>query len=128
MLTLVSYLKFKDMEIEIHLPSGALGASSADTMLDTLMRLASEKYSKDKDADWAEKYGTDFENDKLMIHQFCWCEKDSCKWCGGEYPNFWYKPLDFKVRWYKYIGRGMEYNKTLSEIELKQMAADLGLA
>jgi len=30
---------------------------------------------------------------------------------GRPAPNFWYKPTDFKVWWYKYIGRDMEYNR-----------------
>lgn len=29
---------------------------------------------------------------------------------GRSAPNFWHKPTNFKVWWYKYIGRGMETN------------------
>lgn len=36
-------------------------------------------------------------------------------------PNFWYKPLDFKVWWYKYIGRSVEVNKQLSDDDFKKM-------
>jgi len=43
------------------------------------------------------------------------CERHTVGW-GCEYgatpgysaPNFWHKPSDFKVWWYKYIGRSME--------------------
>lgn len=39
-------------------------------------------------------------------------------------PNFWYKPLDFKVWLYKYIGRGVETNKTLTREEFESMKAN----
>lgn len=86
-------------------------------------------------------YGQAFENDVFMVHPFCWCEKEDCGWCsdigampqlvrditGVKYvdserlPNFHYKPLDFKVWWYKYIGRGMESNQELDSLELSKM-------
>lgn len=28
-------------------------------------------------------------------------------------PNFWYKPLDLRITWYKYIGRDMHYNQEI---------------
>jgi hypothetical protein len=82
-------------------------------------------------------YGVDFENDVFMMHHYCWCMKSDCPWCldcfckveeiNEEYetvqecdncknpkeslPNFWYKPTDVKIHWYKWIGRSMEYNK-----------------
>jgi hypothetical protein len=91
--------------------------------------------------DSTEKYGCDYENDIFMIHRYCWCEKndDSCLWCmHGDHPdfdrllnlkfgtidyqkyrcrhyydppNFWFKPTDFRLTWYKYIGRDMASNK-----------------
>lgn len=113
-----------------------------ETILDMFLRSFAKKYSKDKN-EWFEKYGTDFENDKFMMHRFCWCEKDTCKWCVGEIipsllkgvltkeietmPNFWYKPLDFKVWWYKYIGRGIEVNKELSNSDFNKMVLDSGI-
>lgn len=36
-------------------------------------------------------------------------------------PNFHYKPLDLRVRWYKYIARDMVANKQLSSMELAEM-------
>ena len=86
-------------------------------------------------------YGQDFENDTFMMHPFCWCEKEDCPWCSdigampqlarevlqiryaesGRAPNFLYKPLDFKVWWYKYIGRGMEWAKDFSQKEVNEI-------
>ena len=128
------------MSIQIIMPAGALGANEHDSALDTFLRAFAEKHKEDE-GEWADKYGTDFENDKFMMHRFCWCEKDDCPWCGGEIipelmkscgfekehetaPNFWYKPLDLKVWWYKYIGRGVEVNKQLTKSEFKQMIVD----
>jgi hypothetical protein len=36
-------------------------------------------------------------------------------------PNFWYKPLDFRVTWYKYIGRSTATNKDLTAAEFNEM-------
>lgn len=77
----------------------------------------------------SEKYGFNYEDDVILIHQYCWCDKDECPWCslgnmtteleellGSEYmPNFWYKPDNYALWWYKYIGRGMESNIPLTE-------------
>ncbi len=52
-------------------------------------------------------YGFNYENTIFMMHRFCWCDLDDCKWCDGEAPNFWYKPSGLKVWWYKWIGRDM---------------------
>lgn len=113
-----------------------------DTMLDTFLRLFSRKYQKE--GEWAERYGTHFESDKVVMRPYCWCEKETCPYCfdleGGivteelksKYgmednrtaPNFWYKPLDFKVWWYKYMGRSVKVNKRLSEEEFKKMFDD----
>ena len=47
---------------------------------------------------------------------------------GGEprrgAPNFWYKPTNFKVWWYKYIGRDTEINHTITEKELNKILED----
>lgn len=84
-------------------------------------------------------YGQNFENDVFMMHPFCWCERDDCGWCAGigampqlmreignvkyneseRLPNFHFKPSNFKVWWYKYIGRGMEQKGTLPKDWLK---------
>jgi len=67
-------------------------------------------------------YGVDFENDTFMMHPQCWCEQDNCKWCNPDEndnyaPNFHYKPSDFKIEWYKWVGRSMEYNRKLKKGE-----------
>ena len=94
-------------------------------MLDAILSEIAYSVSKDPKLEWADKYGTTIDNDTFMMHPYCWCERDECLWCGEEStPNFWYKPLDFKVWWYKYIGRGMEINKELTAIQLATMVID----
>ena len=66
-------------------------------------------------------YGVDFENEVFMMHHYCWCEKDKCKWCNGNVPNFEYKPTNFKVNWYKWIGRDTEFNRKLKKREWKKI-------
>lgn len=65
-------------------------------------------------------YGVDYENDTFMMHRFCWCEQDDCKWCSGYAPNFLYKPTGAKIWWYKWIGRGEEMKGKLPKDWLKQ--------
>lgn len=61
-------------------------------------------------------YGVEYENDVFMMHPFCWCESDDCRWCGEENaPNFEYKPTGGKVWWYKWIGRGEEIDGEFEE-------------
>lgn len=115
-----------------------LGAAAGDDLIDTAMRLIGTAFGDP--GEWPEKYGTTVENDVFLMHQYCWCEKEdgSCLWCmhgdhprfdellrakfpGGAYdehagrryydpPNFWYKPSNFRLTWYKYIGRDMASN------------------
>lgn len=109
-----------------------------EKLLDGALRHIAVAASSDPKGEWAEKYGTIKDNEVFMMHPFCWCERDDCAWCGGEIlpqlmrecgfekekesaPNFWYKPLDFKVWWYKYIGRSVEINKSLSNQEITEM-------
>jgi hypothetical protein len=33
--------------------------------------------------------------------------------CALEIPNFWHKPSDLRIYWYKYIGRSMKCNRDL---------------
>jgi hypothetical protein len=53
-------------------------------------------------------YGVNFENDVFMMHPYCWCDYDDCKWCAHDAPNFEHKATGATVHWYKYIGRDME--------------------
>lgn len=136
-------------DINIILPKGALGRSSSDSLLDSILRSIAEQFSPDPKAEWAEKYGTEVNNDVFVMHPYCWCEKPNCPYCfdfeedeenneptrlptnemiekygiekDRDAPNFWYKPLNFKVWWYKYIGRGVEMNFHLTKQQLAEM-------
>lgn len=99
--------------ITIIMPKGALGAGPDDEFLDMCMRNIALALDP-KDAHWSTKYGADYENDVFMMHRFCWCEKESCPWCGADAPNFLHKKSGFGVTWYKYIGRGMAVSKKIS--------------
>lgn len=60
-------------------------------------------------------YGTEFENDVFMMHPFCWCEQDDCKWCREDAPHFIHKKSGLEIHWYKWIGRDMRYSMILSD-------------
>lgn len=215
--------EIKETSIQVNFPTGHLGASNRDDLLTLTIRALSLKHGKD--GDWADKYGTEYEDDVILIHpdfqdaectcgqssefekiavrckRNCYCRLarrfsdratkpfrlrinrlihergkfppfdkrtdqiqakittesrkersaqnaalrklckeyripwnkgfgslDHCscgaqetmrKWvsenphserCPIELPNFWHKPSGLKVRWYKYIGRDMEFN------------------
>lgn len=75
-------------------------------------------------------YGENYENDVFMMHRFCWCDRDSCPWCGDEQaPNFRHKPTGFEVRWYKWIGRDNELsgNADWPNIEAECLASIKGM-
>lgn len=73
------------------------------------------------------RYGTYFENEVFTMRMFWWgdCECESTEpqtdfyeithsaECPANQPNFLHKRTGFSVNWYKYIGRGMEWDETL---------------
>jgi hypothetical protein len=107
--------------VEVIVPPGFFGASSTDSLIDTAIRKIAISACADPKREFAEKYGTKFENDIFMMHPYCWCEREECQWCNGDMPNFHYKPLDFKVTWYKYIGRSTKLNKELTAEQLVEI-------
>jgi len=95
-------------------------------------------------------YGVEFENDVFIMKPYCWCMKGySCIWCmmndpienpnytkmnreikkrfgqecadWGGAPQFYYKPNGYWVRWHKWIGRGMEYQKDLKPKQFRKI-------
>ena len=64
-------------------------------------------------------YGADYENKIFMMKPYCWCEREDCKWCYGDAPNFLYKPTNCKIYWYKWIGRSQEKKGKLPKNWLK---------
>jgi hypothetical protein len=66
-------------------------------------------------------YGTEFENDVFMMHPFCWCAADDCKWCREDAPQFIFKKSELRIHWYKWIGRDMRYSQELSDAEWNAM-------
>lgn len=144
-------LEFVDMKkgeskVNVVLPKGFLGKGITDNVVENFLRAFAVQHSQGK-GEYAEKYGTTYRNENIVMQPFCWCEKKDCPYCfddeallkqewvdnfGAEKnnngdvlaPNFWYKPLDFKVWWYKYIGRSVVTNKTLSQEEFEQMQKD----
>lgn len=133
----------KGIAVTIITPIGAFGASHRDTRLDSFLRQFAIQHNTSNESEGdVRKYGTDIETDTAIMHEFCWCDKEeSCPYCfntednnvpeelkskyGMEVdkpaPNFWYKPLDFKVWWYKYIARSVETNKVLTDDEFSSM-------
>lgn len=69
----------------------------------------------------------DFSDDVFEIHPFCWCavcdgegkEGETCNRNGK--PNFWYKPTDFKLNWYKYPIRGNDTNRDIDAKEFLEI-------
>ncbi len=107
----------KESSIKIIQPLGANGIH--DNKRDQFLSELSAQVSVDNE--WPEKYGTEYENDVFILHPYCWCGKWSCRWCENNYANYIYKPLDYQVTWYKYIGRSVEENKTLTKDQFDKM-------
>jgi len=108
--------------VELICPKGMFGPEK-DYLVDAIIRAIAERHGDE--SEWPNKYGTNFENEYFSMHRYCWCESEDCKWCGEENaPHFHYKPLDFKVWWYKYIGRGVSFNKQISVDECSEMLSN----
>lgn len=58
----------------------------------------------------ADNTGAEYENDVFLMSAYDWRddlpEED-------QVPNFWYKPLNYQVEWYKHIGRGTFSNRPM---------------
>ncbi len=53
-------------------------------------------------------YGYNIETPAFRMTRFCWCDEDTCPYCGPEREsNFEHKRTGIKIWWYKYIGRDM---------------------
>lgn len=58
----------------------------------------------------ADNTGAEYENDVFLISAYDW--RDNIP--EDEYiPNFWYKPLNYQVEWYKHLGRGTFSNRPI---------------
>lgn len=103
----------KKEKIEVIIPKGA--STKVDWGLVELTRQIGlkTKQSGGYGLGGTNGYGIEFENDIFMMHPFCWCEDDDCKWCSKGEANFLYKPTGCKITWYKYIGRDQEKVGTL---------------
>lgn len=91
-------------DITVVVPAGAFGASEYDEPLDAALRAIAVAASPDPTGEWAEKYGTAFENDVFMMRPYCWCERDGCRWCnedacGCPLDDVWYTWDGERVTW-----------------------------
>jgi hypothetical protein len=96
------------VEVEIIIPKGA--TTNVENDLVKLTEFLSKKLKIESGYGLGGEfgYGIDFENDVFMMHEYCWCERDDCKWCNDDAPNFLFKPTNCKIFWYKWIGRSQE--------------------
>lgn len=58
----------------------------------------------------ADNSGAEYENDVFLISAYDW--RDDLPE-DQQIPNFWYKPLNYQVEWYKHIGRGTFSNRPM---------------
>ena len=125
------------MDLHIIIPKGKLEVVERDLMI---LAAVISHFGLGKDAGGGmHEYGAQYNCEVFMMNPFCWCERQDCPWCcsctcsntleptcdfcttslfpeygtepGRPAPNFWYKPTNLKIWWYKYIGRDMEYNR-----------------
>jgi len=64
--------------IKIITPAGAFGEYEGENELTSLLRKIALKYSDDE-GEWADKYGTDFENEEFIMRTYYWGDCD-CGW------------------------------------------------
>jgi len=69
-------------DIQIITAPGAFGAYEGEAAITSMLRYIAVNVSRDPESEWAEKYGTEFENDIFLMHPFCWCDEPTCPWCA----------------------------------------------
>lgn len=82
-------------------------------------------------------YGVDYDCDVFEMHPEWWGDcTDGCPWpvasddaphvpaCKAGRPNFRHKASGLEIRWYKYIGRSMEYSREVSREEWDRIIAE----
>lgn len=65
-----------------------------------------------------------FSSDVFDMHHYCWCgDEFRCNYCCYEnpLPNFWYKPSDLRLYWYKWILRDPTSNRECSPAEWREI-------
>lgn len=111
--------KRKKIDIQIIIPKGA------ETDIEMALVKLTEALAKKKGLGGGfglggeNGYGAEYENEIFMMHPFCWCDKDDCRWCAKNEPNFVYKPNKTKIWWYKWIGRDQKQEGKLPNNWLK---------
>jgi hypothetical protein len=94
---------------------------AAASLLEGAIRAIAHSHDGDPSS-WAEKYGAAVDNSLFSMHRYCWCDEETCAWCGPEErPNFLHKGSNLSVWWYKYIGRGMRVNREPSLREISSI-------
>lgn len=63
-----------------------------------------------------ENTGEQFNGESFSVHAYDWNEENE--------QDFNFKWRDFKVCWYKYLGRGMSMNRNLSRNEMQEMVRE----
>lgn len=79
-------------------------------------------------------HGTEYVNDVFEMHMYDWTGECTCgagdesenhlSNCVLARPNFWYKPTDYKLEWYKYPLRDSYANQDISRKEFAKMVLD----
>lgn len=62
--------------------------------------------------------GAEYENDVFLISAYNWNDDIPD---DEQVPNFWFKPLNYQVEWYKHLGRGNFANRPLTIDEAMDM-------
>lgn len=60
----------------------------------------------------ADNTGCEYENDVFLISAYDWRDDQDIPE-GYRIPNFWYKPINYQVEWYKHVGRGTYGNRPM---------------
>ncbi len=76
-----------DTTIEFNFPKGHLGADGRDNLLTLVIRALSLKYGKGEE--WADKYGTEYEDDTILIHPDYMDSECSCG--QSQLQEHWYR-------------------------------------
>lgn len=94
-------------------------------LVEAFVKAVSEAFSDNADKYWP-GYGRNFENNVFLVHAFCWCDDPNvCEWCsrwkGTMIPNFWHVPSNYRLNWYKCMGRDDKMNEELENASFDEV-------
>lgn len=82
-MTRIGKIKMGDVEINFPVPDDDALSAGLRRLTKAIHAAEPGKHEGGFGLGGEHGYGANFENETFLMHQFCWCEREDCLWCGG---------------------------------------------